>query len=281
MNDCFVTKLKGVVANDALPRLGEIAIKVAAGTLKINNTLNETEIRSDKSSLSLVSGGTGASSVIVPVSQNTTTLTTVYITEACTVFIKEYYLNRITFIPTENIDMRYIGVFSVDGAYIYVDTSSVTVDLGTAPENVREVSCYLCTFNLDGDSYPKLITLRANSANDRMVINVPELAEKCPSLRSYEINTAEGNLTGTFEDFGAFKSINTVSFFNGTGTMEGFVAAQRQAYGDRPGRATGSVTMLWCRKVTFQGVADLVMGTSKTLSWTENTITFDGTTINA
>lgn len=279
MKNCLVTRYKSSVSNNDLLRFGELPIKMDVGSFKINNSTNDTVIRADKASLSLVNGGTGYDSVTVSKASDTTTMTTVYVTQPCTVFVPQYYLNRITIIPQEDINIEFIGANIGIGAYITVDTSTVQKHLGVVPANCRSLNCYLCTFDLSNVEHPNLISLQANSGNTRNSLDVPLIAAVCPELKTMEVPSS--NIVGTLEDFGACKNLVTLSFFSGTGTMEGFVAAQRVASGSRPARTTGSISLKWCTKITFQGVNNLVQGTAKTLSWTATTITFDGTTITA
>lgn len=273
--NCFVTKLKGVVSDNTLSRFGELPIKVVAGSFQINNSTSDTLVRSDKASLSLVNGGPGANSVTVPKAANTTTNTTVYITTDCTIFLPQYELNRFYFLPAADLNIKYVGGSLEEGAYISITASSVSVHLGSLPINARSIANSMCTFDFDSDEYPYLITINSNLSNRVWVVNAEELAEKLPAIREYTLWSTAANSTGTFDDFGVCTGLTSFKGFHGSGTIEGFVAKQRAA-----SRTTGSVTLQYLGAVTFNG-STINSGTAKTLSWTANTITFDGTTINA
>lgn len=279
-NNCFVTKLKGIVNDDTLSKFGELPIKMSAGSFLITNITSDTLIRSDKDSLSLSNGGTVSKTVTVPKADNTTSLTTVYVTQDCTVFIPQYYLNRLEFTPADNINITSIGSGLKEGAYISILSSSVAFHLGELPENVRSISSSMCTFGLSLDEYPYLIMMNCNLINYAFAVDSKELAEKLPALRNYTLWTSEAKSTGTFDEWGICKSLNSLRGYHGGGSIEGFVANQRAVHGDRPARTTGSVTLQYLGAVTFNG-STISSDTAKTLSWTANSITFDGTTINA
>lgn len=88
-------------------------------------------------------------------------------------------------------------------------------------------------------------------------------------------------ITGNIADLGPLTSLTSLSLgdLNAiTGTVEGFVAAQRSA-----GRTTCSslsVPYIGSTPITFNG-SSIVSVSQTTISWTENTITIGGTTINA
>jgi len=277
MENCLITKLKGTVDNVNLPKIGELVVK-------LNNSFSLTSenvitVRANKNAISLVSGGPYSNSVNVPAGLSVPT--TIYISEECTVFIPKYYLHTIVMNPSDNIDLNFAGELDVleGGVGFDVPIVGIKFDLGTAPKKLIYISAYDYTISFNGDSYPSLKRVSFNSTNKDQVINISDLVSKAPRLEEYKCYSNHQN--GTFVDFGNAKRLNLIYGFIGSGTMEGFVAAQRLAFGDRGARTTGSVNLLWCTKITFQGVGGLVLGSVKTLSWTADTITFDGTTINA
>lgn len=277
--DCFVTKLKGVVNDSTLARFGELSIKVSSGTFQINNSTSDTLIRSDKDALSLVNGGSGVKSVTVPKAANTTSMTTVYVTQDCTIFVPQYELNRFSFTPAEDVDMEYMGASLEGGTYITILQSSAVVNLHL-PKNVRSISNSMCTFDLDFNEYPNLIAINGNVSNRVFVVDAEQFAEKLPAIRGYLLWSTADNSGGSFDDWGICKSLVSLKGYHGGGSMEGFVAKQRAVQGDRPARTTGSVVLQYCGTLTFNGNPVTFTG-EKTLSWTATTITFDGTTITA
>lgn len=281
MSKCLVTKLNGIVENDALMRLGEIAISVDAGNFRIANTLEATTIRANKASLSLTQGGVGATSVVARKSGSDTDFVSIYVTESCIVYIPQYHLKRLYITPTSDIDIKYLGVeLGANGSYFSVPTLTSEVSLGSIPTNIRSVSVGMCKFNLDEDEYPSLIALSAAASNRVFVIDAADIAERMPILRDYSIWSTADNSSGSFDDFGKCKSLNSLKMYHGVGTIEGFVANQRATYGSRPARTSGSVELQYLGSVTFNG-SQITTSTTKTLSWTATTITFDGTTITA
>lgn len=281
MSKCLVTKLNGVVNDDALLRLGEIAISVDAGDFRIVNTSGTTTIRANKASLSLTEGGAGSTSVSARKSASNTDFVFIYVTEPCIVYIPQYYLERLYISPKSDIDIKYLGAsLGESGSYFSVPTLTYVVSLGSVPANIRSLSVGMCNFNLDEDEYPSLIALSAAATNRVFVIDAADIAERMPALRDYSIWSTADNSSGSFDDFGKCKSLNSLKMYHGSGTIEGFVANQRAIYGSRPARTSGSVTLQYLGAVTFNGTT-IYSATAKTLSWTATTITFDGTTINA
>lgn len=282
--NCLVTKLKAVVNNDSLPRLNEIVVKVASGSFQICNSTKETVIRSNKNSLSLTSGGTGSSSVTVPKANNTTTMTTVYVNQECTIYVPKYYLVRFYFTPIEDVDIKNVGLNSDLGCYISIMSSSSQVSLGSLPRNIRSISPSMCSFVFDEDEYPNLITINGNPSNRIWVVNAAEMAQKLPAIRQYNLWSTATNSTGSFDDFGLCKGLTETNgelkSYHGSGTIEGFVANQRGTTGGRPAKTTGTVKLQYLGAITFNGNV-VNTDTEKTLSWTADTITFDGTTISA
>ena len=82
------------------------------------------------------------------------------------------------------------------------------------------------------------------------------------------------NLTGDIKDIRQpLKSLDVYNT-NITGELIEFVKTQRAE-----GRITGSCRGVWGKVITFNGIGNLGW-TNKTLTWTENTITFDNVTVN-
>lgn len=282
--NCLVTKLKAVVNNDSLPRFDEIVVKVASGSFQICNSTKETVIRSNKNSLSLTSGGTGLSTVTVPKASSTASMTTVYVNQECTIYVPQYYLNRFYFTPIEDVDIKNVGLSSVSGCYISIPSSNTQVSLGSLPRNIRSIAPSMCSFVFDEDEYPNLISVSVNVSNRVWVVNAAEMAQKLPAIRQYNLWSTADNSTGSFDDFGLCKDLTETNgelkSYHGSGTIEGFVANQRGTAGGRPAKTTGTVKLQYLGSITFNGSV-VNTTTEKTLSWTADTITFDGTTINA
>jgi hypothetical protein len=277
MENCLVTKLKGTVDNVNLSKIGELVVKTKGNIILTSE--NAITVRANKNAISLVNGGPYSNSVNVPAGMNPATQ--IYVSEECTVFIPKYYLHTITINPSDNIDLNFTGEFDVleGGVGFGAVAVGTKFDLGIAPKKLVNISASNYTISFNGDSYPILKKVSFESTNKDQVINISDLVSKAPLLEEYRCYSNYQN--GTFEGFGNAKRLNLIYGFNGTGTMEGFVAAQRLASGDREARTTGSANLMWCGNITFQGVSNLVLGSVKTLSWTADTITFDGTTINA
>lgn len=98
-----------------------------------------------------------------------------------------------------------------------------------------------------------------------------------------ELNISFNTLiTGNIADFGPCVNLTTLNISNTgvTGSLEGFVAAQRAA-----GRTTcNSLSLPYIgegQTITFNGAKITTIQYTNTLSWTANTITFNGTTITA
>ena len=270
--NCLITKLKEVVNNDSLLRFDEIAVPVNTGSFNITPS-KSINVRSDKPALSLTSGGAGSKSVVVPAGTISSSATRVYVTEACTVYIPQYDLLRFNISPTANIECKNIGTNSERVIISLTNSNDLRYDLGTLPKSTFEVFVGQYFFNLNFDSYP---VLRKMLVNYGSLVNVDfsELAEKAPLLEYLNIASTQ---SGSLDDLGKCKSLvearNIVR-----GTIEGFVTSERTAYGERAARTSGSVVIVG-PKITFQGTA--IGSGDHNLSWTADTITLDGTTINA
>lgn len=280
MENCIKTQLKSVVDNSNLPLVGELVVKVNSNIIVLPKV--PITIRADKNAISTINGGTPVDSISIT---DTTNPTTIYVSSECTVFIPQYNLNTLQISPLEDINVNYVSaIFGRIDLTILAITNNV--DLGVAPASSVGLHLADNTIELSASAYPVLGVLTTQITNKNIKVNIADLCSKAPVLREYKCYTNVEKIVGEFADFGNCKSIEAIYGFGKAGTLESFVVAQRATYhqgqsDERAGRTIGSVNLFWCQNLTFQGVNAGIQGSVKTLSWTENTITFDGTTINA
>ena len=101
------------------------------------------------------------------------------------------------------------------------------------------------------------------------------LSDLAPLTALTDLNLGNtSNLTGDIKDIRQPLKALDVYNTNITGELIEFVKTQRAE-----GRITGSCRGIWGAVITFNGIGNLGW-TAKTLTWTENTITFDNVTVN-
>lgn len=273
MNNCLVTKLKGEVSNNELPKLGELVARVNS-SFSVSPKSSAITVRASKNALSLTENGSPSSSVEVTDLVNATTI---YVSQECTVFIPQYNLSVLNIDPIDDIDIEFA---SANFHRLWLGSKNLnSVHFGVCSPYVNSIQLENNTIDFSASGYSLLSSVKFATTNLKQKMDVDDFTSKAPLLSDYRCFGRQQ--TGTFDNFGRCKDILRIYGFTGNGSIEGFVTAQRQAYGGRAAKTTGTVNLLWCSKVTFQGVDGLIKGTEKILSWTANTITFDGTTINA
>lgn len=256
MNKVLITKLNGVVSNDDLPRVGEIR-------LDVDYTGEDDYYRNHVQAISLVDNS------VINVLFNDG------------ISIKEGYVEGKGI--SSNISGK--GVIKIYPKY---NLTSIESRIATTLRDTEESLKYceqlvelILTgsnkLNLDKIDYtlPKLEILSFDWSNG-LSGDIRKLTSFAPNLKTLFVNGCT-LLTGDISDIGALTKLEKLDFASSgvTGTVESFVAAQREA-----GKTT-------CTLIVFQNAQDTItfnggaITSGAKLSWTSTTITLDNSTIEA
>lgn len=260
MENCLFTKLKGSVNNDQLLKLGELKVKIGEA-----NYLGFAA--DDSQTISVVDGD------LLFNGQTTIQLTNSYqsnvnITGEGTVSIpNKYHLTIFEANFKEQIDLEKLR-YCTKLRNIRLAESGVTYDL----DDFNIESSVLITVTIENVGrikgsirnllkYP-LTTLRLNNSPKSFNENNFSVLGKFAECTSYGATVVGSGLTGSIEDF---------------------VTQKRLARANKGLDVDGSCTFTYLGdggRITFQGTA-ITNVQNNTISWTANTITYNGTTIDA
>lgn len=270
MENCLVTKLKGVADNDNLTRFGYFRIRMSVGTLSNNNTIRFTE-----ASVCKVIGGTinGQSELVSDPNDvnHTVTYTGAVVSDGT---YDGYVMLEIPKYTLTQIDLE-------DSSAVLFDVNAEDFVFSTALTNL--ILPNNGTINNVSSLTSILANLRAFTLNNYAgseALDVTNLGKDGNLVVFYLLGTS--NAKGSLNNLG-FSNITIGSGFpsskNVTFSIEQFVANNRTA-----GRTTGSCNNLFHIgrvNATFNG--DVIEDKSEAyeISWTATTITFDGVTITA
>ena len=207
MENCLVTKMKGIVNNKNLSKIGEISVVVNSNFQLVTEVA--IEVRANKNAISLVEGGSYTESVNIPA--GTTSSTTVYVSQECTVFIPQWNLRALIITPIKDTNISYIGIKSNDSITFSVRDDNSLVNLGTVSTKTNYITIRNCTCDFNKESYPSLKSFSSSSFNKSQIINISELVSKAPLLESFSCYTSANNLIGVLSDFGVAKNIATLT----------------------------------------------------------------------
>lgn len=263
MGNCLVTKLKSVVDNDNLKKLGMIDVKVAT-TNWVSSIPQYNCYITDGNSASVSILGDNAA-VFGPqvrgweISDNSKKITSNPGTN-----VNNYFT-----INPSNVDyvtLRYDNKYCIRALDYVVD---LDVD--------KLESC----FNLE---YLKVIEGIHNTSVDNIVKCIPLVSDLFIGITS---RAPYNYFTGRFSDFAKLEHLAYFTIQNGiydeVDSIERFVAVKR---GLGHTSSTGNGIRIRIKQqgnakyVTFQGNNVQNESSNNFLSWTANTITFEGTTIN-
>lgn len=281
--NCLVTKLKGVVDNNNLPKYGELLWRISSDDV----ITIEFPIYIWKNCNVEVTGDLS-----------------IWDFKETTNYGQTYHYENST--PTHNLSIKIKGSsgdISFTDKYSMFDnpTNTVTVydtvydnDIKSLKYWLKSTKLFLSVFGGKSASQNRYVK-RTGTLNDIVEIGVPFTSLDIGYSKNISGNiatiaalkntltkfSAYGTpLSGSIEDLGECTLLVTLNFNNDInigGTVEGFVARQRAA-----GRTTAEFTQfdMSYSKVTFNGHT-LTGSTNNTLLWTANTITCYGETINA
>lgn len=268
MENCLVNKLKSVVNNDNLLKMDEFIVSV--NNIPVSDTAQQAVHIGSPRPITLTVLGNGAIATSYenlindPKTEITITTSDVYFS------IGDYEVK---------IGGKYtINDFQTRSAQHTI--LSINIEQFKYSENIETIKILGNGYNITGAtgdincllSKTNLSIINLNSCKN---IHGDISNFVAPLLRNFEIR--DSLISGNINNFG--RNINlswlTLTATNLSGSIESFVASARNA-----GRTTAEIHMnINNTNITFNGSTYTDAGGS--LSWTANTITFNGVTINA
>lgn len=240
---CLVTKLKGVVKDDSLEKLGAIRFRLNAGTASSNFQSDGTSvIKVISGKVSLTDYNTGAA------------LTFPYV------------------IP-DSVGWKTISV-GEGGAVVEIENKY-------SLKSIKMIEKVLPSTDIKTYSYLSALSEINSSLSPTESASfgfVGDLANIVGYESLQQLYWRNVKCTGSIAECGRFLKLVKVYLFGGGvyGSLESLVAAYR-----KNGKASGQLEFDWMPEtITFNNASALLRENS-TLTWTASTITWNGTTINA
>ena len=249
MNNCLVTKLKGVVNNQDLMLFDKVVFFLTGNTISIRLTPTTGKIIS-------FSGSDGSErsfdgSNWLPLTPNVT-------------YIAGSVADITGMEAQEYIGKWPKGLIQVPGLTVFTYNGQIKTDDLPVPDNIERV-----------------VLINRNDDNTEALINwMKELKSNC--VITLQGNPEERDLIsmGTLARFARGTATFEIVSSNVNGSIEDFVNIRRTVFN----QSTGSMSFnfLYMNNITFNGsyITQPSGTTMSNLSWTVNTITFDGVTIS-
>lgn len=291
-NDCLVTKLKGVVNNNNLTKLDELEIEfITSGFFSVTCFQdNPIVVRANAQVLSFSENGPFVDELVASEEHEYSPgsgYVIIYISNPSKVFVDQKYRNLLLAIDSNTKAKLNVSYCSRLNRFII---SQPIGNIGELPItlNTVEVGNYSSNcagFALADSVYNNLNNFSSFTAFDMSVEEIVEKFINVTSLQIYASDDGKYGVKGSFNLLGKLKYITVLYGTLTEGTIEGFVEnARKPVEQGGAGRSTGSISYRYLGKsggITFNGTPIIYDGTDRTFSWTESTITCDGTTINA
>ena len=272
--NCLVTKLKGNVDNNAVAKLGEGVIKNVLHQFAVRAT-SAFSCRTNGNYLSTTEGGPYTDHVSFDADGQPHN---VYLSQTTDIYVDNWYNGVWDFWGlTGSLDLKYSKIASLQ--------SSMLEDIGTLNTNIRTVEINIRKLIVSNKVHSIIkFQITASTYFDINPLTASDIVSRMPNLEKLDLaglgGVSQNQFTGDFTELGKLTSLNVYGgnfFKDGTPSLEGFVAKARTA-----GRTTGTVNLRYIpSNVTFNGDVIPTITAYKALTWTADTITFDGVTINA
>ena len=269
-NKCLQTKLKSVVDNDNLSKLGCISIikkSVQSGfsvNLWFNIRSNAQFDATSRDSVFLDNAGASLGNTI-------------------TVPVRTEWDFPIRFgLGTGKFDIPKYSLLWIKTSYNQSDFEIKISDLQNI-ENLKEIELPLHGSLSDIKGLGNLTSFVAKSEST-IYGDIANFA-KCPKLSKISVSSpvSEQSVYGDIKDLGTLTSLTNIKFSAGSiglsGSIEDFVHEQRNATTPRVS-CDGMTVNIFGSRVTFNG-SNISAYADRTLSWTASTITYNGVTIEA
>jgi hypothetical protein len=273
-NTCLVTRLKGVVANDKLSYLGTMSFKVKSDSFSgsTHTILAKTATGGDVVYEIIGNGYFTDSTDSVNNGKTITihdgeTLSSLYHSAGnYTILVRNKYCLGSAFSANS---VRTINASELNYCNYITTLTSDSAGNGTGVVgNVSDLPAHLTE-----------ITIRDN-ADSRLVGSVEDFT-RFTQLSKLIISTGVNKIVrGNISVFGPLTYLTQLYVSGMSGTIEGFVAAQR-ANGRTSVSSSNPIALSYLNEgtVTFNG--SVITSGQKSLYWTASQITFDGVTITA
>lgn len=205
-NDCLVTKLKGIVDNGDLLKIGELRIKTnLQSTIKLGYSDTSRVVKNLTGNF-ISPSGVNEVTVGVVASMSEATSMTAGVDNIISI-PEKYKLSYLEgTIRGINLDIKELDYMPNLIYALNMVLSGDTSELKNVNPNLRQLSFIACTAN----------------------INIPQIVSLYPNLTIIRFS-ASTNVTGSIDDLGALTSLTGISLgdVSGAGSLEGFVAKQK------------------------------------------------------
>lgn len=288
--NCLVTKLKGVVNNDNLLKIGEVAIQVTdAANFKINNTVIGQEIRADSAVLYYLDSS--GNKVGEPFSEGVLNDGNLHPYGvgvesgfAGKVFLKMDYAGLDVTLNGGSADFSKLVTAQ---AFRSQDTEG-GMQITGFPEARHEIYITKCPANVLSDLRlfartrdlgAWLVTFSPNPGS--VLLDVAEFIANKPNVENLQMYRTYLDNMESMADFGKLPNLTTITNIGSySWTVEDFVANKRAV-----GVSSGSVNIMYGGDSSAGGVCSFngqkLDSSVQLVTWTPTTITYNGTTINA
>lgn len=263
MANCLVTTLSATVNNDKLPKLGCFTVKKISAQESFNANYylaiwtNGTGVATSRDSVFLDGSGNSLGNQLSIPSQNYD-------------FYVRLGLPVGVFDIPKNIITRFITTF----AYTHIEMPIASF---SDMHNLQYAEPILSGDLSELYGLDSIQTLKFKD-HSPLTGDIAHLS-KFSTLTVLSFVNISG-IYGKIEELGKLTNISSITFNTSCGRVKGniedFVIVERMN-----GRSTGTVSMLIYGPLIYFNGTRCYASTAKTLSWTANTITYDGTTINA
>lgn len=242
--DCLVTKLKGVIKDDSLEKLGVIRLRLNAGTASssFQSSGGISVMKVISGNVSIADYNTGVAQTFPYVIPDTTSWRTMSVGEG--------------------------------GAVVEIDNKY-------SLKSIKVIEKLLPHTDIKTCSYLSSLTEINSALNPSDSLNLGFVGDLADII-GYESLTAlywrSLECTGNIAECGRMLKLEQIHIYGGSvyGSLESLVAAYREN-----GRISGQLFFNWIpESITFNGVSAFLKENS-TLTWTATTITWNGTTIDA
>lgn len=293
MGNCFITKLKGVVADTHLAKMNELVLRTTSNESKINvdGIKNITVKDTDGANVLTTDKSTYRNTISYTKIRSCCNSTNRYISISDKFDLTYLGLNSV---ETDTSKLRYISnltgiAFNNVSGYINLN------DLAQMQKSIISISfAYMPNFIFDLNEISKFTNLSEFTAFGIKSVtgNISSLPKTLTSLKIQSpsvngtttelalftaltsIDIFSSNVTGSIADLGSLSlTYLSAARTSITGSIEEYVKRRREH------DATGKIRIFVPSTVTFNNKS-ISMTEEKQLSWTNSTITYDNTTID-
>lgn len=237
--ECLVTKLKGIVDDNSLAKLGVITLELIEG--EYYNSLSSN----GNSELSVVSGS---------------------------VAMKNYNTSAPIYLPAKLSNSgEFVRITVTGGAVVEISNKYDVTSLNALSRIMKPIDIGELAYMYS------LTSLNEGVRSRELAGVVGDLVGIIPFKNLERVKWNNESCVGNISNLGYLPKLNYFECYGSrvSGSFEGLVNVARSQ-----GRTSGTINLGYFENISFNGEVVRLMGNS-VLSWTANTITWNGTTINA